>query len=364
MKYIRSAIFTIAILTVSSSAIFAQESETRVVDEVVAQVNDSVITLSQVKRESDEAIDSMVKEGKKTPEQARTEIESKQGELIAGIINEELLMQKGKDSGADSDVDAQINQRFLEIMKQQGLKTLDALYKAMDASGVNADAIRAMWRKQITREAVLNREVDSKLYMGWTAKEIKAYYEANKARFTKPETVTITEIFLNFAGRDEAAVREKAKQLVQQARGGADFAKLAEDNSDRENVKTSKGKVGPLNVKDLEKVFSEAIKDVKVGGVTEPIETAEGIEIFRIDDRQKASQESFYDETEVRKAMTYEKLPEERKKFMTNLRQDAYIKISESYRPLVSPILFAEDRKAEAKKPEDKKDEKKDSKKN
>lgn len=366
MKFIRSAIFTIAILTVSSSAIFAQESETRVVDEVVAQVNDSVITLSQIKRESDEAIDSMVKEGKKTPEQARTEIESKQGELIAGIINEELLMQKGKDSGADSEVDAQINQRFLEIMKQQGAKTLDQLYKMMEASNVNPDTIRTLWRKQITREAVLNREVDSKIYMGLTAKEIKAYYEANKAKFTKPETVTISELFLNFAGRDEAAVREKAKQLVQQARGGADFAKLVEDNSERDNAKETKGKVGPLNVKDLDKVFAEAIKDVKVGGVTEPVETAEGIEIFRVEDRQKASSESFYDETEVRKAMTYERLPEERKKFMSNLRQDAYIKISESYRPLVSPVLFAEDRnnKAEVKKPQDKKEEKKDGKKN
>ncbi len=368
MKYINSAIFTIAILAVSSLPVFAQESATRVVDEVVAQVNDSVITLSQVKRETDEAVDSLVKEGK-TPEQARTEIEAKQGELIAGIINEELLMQKGKDDGFDSDVDAQINQRFVEIMKQQNVKTLDALYKAMEASGVNQESIRALWRKQITRDMVLNREVDSKVYLGWTAREIKAYYEANKAKFTKPETVTVTEIFLNFAGRDMEATKEKAKQLVQQARGGADFAKLVADNSDRPDVQTNKGKAGPLSIKDLDKVFADAIKDVKIGGITEPVETAEGMEIFRIDERQKASAESFYDETEVRKAMTYEKLPEERKKFMTNLRQDAYIKISESYRPVVSPLLFAEDRntnKAEAKKSEDKdkKENKKDGKKN
>lgn len=350
MKYINSAIFIIAILAVSSLAVFAQESETKVVDEVVAQVNDSVITLSQVKREMNEAIDSSVKEGGKTPDQARAEIEAKKGELIAGIVNEELLLQKGKDAGIDSEVEAQINQRFLEIMKQQNVKTLDALYKAMESSGVNQEDIRDLWRKQITRDMVLNREVDSKIYLGWTAKEIKAYYEANKAKFTKPETVTISEIFLNFAGRDEAAVREKAKQLVQQARGGVDFGKLAEENSDRPDAKTNKGKAGVLNVKDLDKLFAESIKDVKIGGITEPVETSEGIEIFRVDDRGKASVESFYDETEVRKAMTYEKLPEERKKFMTNLRQDAYIKISETYRPLVSPLLFADDRKAEVKK--------------
>jgi parvulin-like peptidyl-prolyl isomerase len=199
----------------------------------------------------------------------------------------------------------------------------------------------------------LRREVDGKVYQGLTAKEIKGYYEANKSKFTKPETITISEIFLSFAGRDMEAVRAKAKQLVAQARGGADFGTLAAENSDRPNAKETKGKVPTLNIKDLEKTFAEPLKNVKVGGISEPIELPEeGIEILRIDQRTSASNESVFSEEEVRSAMTYEKLPDERKKFMSTLRRDAYIKISESYRPIVSPILFADDRKAEVKKGE------------
>jgi peptidyl-prolyl cis-trans isomerase SurA len=336
----------------SNLAAFAQETQTQVVDEVVAQVNESVITLSQIKREINETIDSLVKEGKKSPEEARTEVESKQGELIAQIINEELLIQKGKEMGVDSDVEAQINGRFLEIMKQQNIKTLDALYKTMGDSGVDPQNIREMWRKQITRDLVLQRDVDSKTYYSWSPKEIKAYYEANKAKFTKPETISISEIFLSFAGRDEAAVREKAKQLVTQLRGGADFGKLAVENSDRPTAKENKGKVGSLNVIDLDKTFAEPLKNVKVGGISEPIEMPEGIEILRVDERSNASSESFFDEKKVRETLTYEKLPEERKKYMSTLRGDAYIKISENYRPIVSPVLFADERKAEVKKSE------------
>ena len=349
MRYINSAIFIIAILVFSNLSAAAQETEAVVVDEVVAQVNEGVITLSQIKREMKDAIDSLVKEGK-TPEQAKTEIESKRGELIANIINEELLIQKGKEMGVESDVDAQINSRFLQIMKEQNIKSLDALYKAMEEGDVNPQAIREMWRKQIMRDMVLQRDVDGKLYYGWTPKEVKAYYEANKTKFTKPEMIALSEIFLSFAGRDEAAIREKAKQIVTQLRAGADFGKLAEENSDRPNAKATKGKVGTLNVKELDQTFAEPLKNVKVGGVSEPIEMAEGIEILRVDERTNASQESFFDEQEVRKAMTYEKLPDERKKYMSSLRGDAYIKISESYRPLVSPILFADERKAEVKK--------------
>ena len=352
MKYINSAIFIIAILAFANSAVFAQENEAKVVDEVVAQINNSVITLSQIKREMNEAIDSFVKEGK-TPEEAKALIESKQGELIASIINEELILQKGKDlNGLEADVEAQINGRFIEIMKQQNIKSLDALHKAMEASGVDPQGIREVWRKQITKDIVLQREVDSKVYYGWTPKEIKSYYEANKAKFTKPETVSISEIFLGFAGRDETAVREKAKQLLLKLRSGGDFAALAVENSDRPNVKETKGKAGTLNIKELDKVFAEPLKNVKVGGISELIEMPEGIEILRVDARTNASNESVFDENEVRKALTYEKLPDERKKFMTSLREDAYIKISENYRPMVSPIFFADDRKAEVKKSE------------
>ncbi|MDQ3088065.1 MAG: hypothetical protein M3Q78_05645, partial [Acidobacteriota bacterium] len=82
------------------------------------------------------------------------------------------------------------------------------------------------------------------------------------------------------------------------------------------------------------------------------IELTEGMEILRVDERTKATTESFFDENEVRKAMTYEKLPEERKKYVATLRSNAYIKINEEYRPLVSPILLEDTKKAEVKKGE------------
>ncbi len=350
MKQINSAILLIAVLFLTSFSVIAQESETKVVDEVIAQVNDGVITLSRVKREMKDVVDSFVQEGKKTRDQAQTEVESKQGEMIANIINEELLIQKGKELGIESDVEAQINQRFLEIMKKENIKSLDVLYKEMEKTGVNADSIREIWRKQITRDTVLQREVDSKIYFGWSAKEIKSYFDANKAKFTKPETIALSEIFLGFAGRDEAAVREKAKQLVAQIRGGTDFAKLAAENSDRPGAPENKGKVGTLNIKELDERFAKPLQNVKVGGISDPIEIVEGIEILRVDERSKASSESFFDENEVRKAMTYEKLPDERKKYLSTLRQEAYIKINDTYRPQVAPFLLTDERKAEVKK--------------
>ena len=198
VKFISSAIFIAALTVVSVFPAFAQENEPLVIDEVVAQINDGVLTLSRIKREKQTIIDSMVQEGK-TPEAAKAELESKEGELIANLINEELVLQRGKElEGFDADIDAQINQRFVQIMKEQNLKTLDALYKAMESQGVRPTEIREMWRKQIAKDSVLQREVDQKIYWDASGKQLRDFFEANRKKFTKPETVVSFRDFSQF----------------------------------------------------------------------------------------------------------------------------------------------------------------------
>jgi hypothetical protein len=344
MRHFRS--FYVALFTVAmTSAAFAQETQTRVVDEVIAVVNDGVITLSRIKRESKTIIETYVQEGK-TRDEAQKIVDERQGELIAGLINEELLVQRAKDLGLDKEVEENLNQRMLDIMKQYKLKTVDALYAEMEKQGVDPKELRENWRKQAIRERVLQREVQSRVYWEANGKQLKDYFEKNKGKFTKPETISISELFLSFAGRDEAAVREKAKQIYAQLKTGADFAKLAKENGDPGAVTEGTGKAENLVVSQLVDKIAGPLKGLKAGDVTAPIEIEQlGITILKVDLRELASSESVFDENAVRMAILSEKMPTEQKKFMSKLRTESYIKISDSYRPLVSPILFADERK-------------------
>jgi len=219
------AFFAVFVLFSVSFGVAAQETQTRVVDEVVAQVNDGVITLSRIKREKKAIVDGMIQEGKKR-EEAQALVDAKQGELIASLINEELLMQRAKEGGYDSDIDAQINRRFANIMKENNLKTIEELYAAMEKTGINPKDVRENWRKQMVRDLVLQRDLQSKVYWEPSPKQLKEYYEKHKEKFTKQETVSFSELFLGFAGRDEAAVRERAKLLYSLLRNGSDFDKI------------------------------------------------------------------------------------------------------------------------------------------
>lgn len=342
--FIRAAVIFVALFLFSSVTTFAQEGEPVVIDEVIAQANDGVITLSQFKREIAEQIETLMQLGKSKAD-AEKEVEGKKGQLIVILIDDILLMQKGKELGLSEDVEAEVNRRLLEIGRQQGINTIEELYKQMRASNVEPEAIKQRFRIGIMRDMVLSRDVDARIYFNLSDKELKEYFEKHPDKFKKQEEVKLSEIFLSFAGRNEEDVKKKAEQIVAQIRGGADFANLAatySERTDQQGNRTApkdKGFVGAFTLDQLLPLFVDAIKGVKAGGVTEPIKVDEGLEILRVDERIAGSDKPTFEENRVRQAIMQERAPQERKKYVENLRAESYVKIAKDYQPLVANLL-------------------------
>src|SRR5688572_2206716 len=93
-----------------------------VVDEVIVQVNDDVITLSMLKRETRDRIEALKQQGR-TEQQAVDEVAKHQAELIATLINEKLLLQRGKELEMAADIEAEVNRRMLQIAQEQDRKS-------------------------------------------------------------------------------------------------------------------------------------------------------------------------------------------------------------------------------------------------
>jgi peptidyl-prolyl cis-trans isomerase SurA len=314
----------------------AQEGEPVVVDEVIAQVNDGIVTLSQLKSEMKERVDTLKQNGMSEP-QAIAEVEKKKPELIAILINEQLLLQKGKELDFTQRVEDEVNKRMLQVATENHIKTIDQLCEAMKQSGLSCEQARATMRTEIMKQAVLEAEVDSKLFYSWRDDDLHKYFEAHKDKFVKPESVDLSEIFLSLAGKPEADVKAHAEQLVTQLRGGADFGTLAAAYSERSAQ--TKGKIGLFNVPDLRADIAAAIKNVKAGGVSDPLKTDEGYQILRVDARNAGSNAATFAENQVRGAMTEEHIDKAREDYLQNLRNDGYINISANYKGAVEPFL-------------------------
>jgi peptidyl-prolyl cis-trans isomerase SurA len=333
-KLIFSAVAAIGLFAFMPPAAVAQEGEPVVVDEVIAQVNDGVVTLSLVKRELKEQMDELMHRGM-SQSQAAEEVQKHKAELIATLINEQLLMQKGKELELSDKVEAEVNKRMLDAAKENHITNMLDLEKAMRDAGLDPVAVRQTMRAEIMKQAVIETEVDSKIFYGLNPDELHRYFDAHRDKFRKPEVVDLSEIFLNLAGKPEAAVKARADQLVTQLRNGADFKTVATASSERQGD----FHIGLLPVPELRPDIAAAIKNVKAGGVSDPLKTDEGYEIIHVDARTPGSDASVFNENQVREAVTGERAPKAREDYLQSLRDDAYIKLSKDYEDSVRPLL-------------------------
>ena len=363
MKFKYLALLAALLIAFSAMSAFAQEGEMQVVDEVIAQVNDEVITLSMLKRETQERINALKQNGM-TEKQAMDEVAKRQPELIATLINEMLLLQKGKELDLSNDIEAEVNRRMLQIANEQGITSIEKLYDAMRASGLVPEDVRRTMRTEMMKQAVLQQEVDRKVYLGFSSDEVKKYYDANADKFRKPESIKISEIYLSTIGKDEAAVKARALELITQARAGADFAALAAANSEREKngertAPKDKGYVGEFDVPSLREDLLPVLKDMKAGGISEPIRTNEGFQILRVDARTPAGSTPTFNDNRVREQMLMERQQKERESYLQSLRNEAFIKVTESYKASVDPLLKIQAPVAAKSNDKEKKDDKK-----
>jgi peptidyl-prolyl cis-trans isomerase SurA len=338
-----AALLAVGAFVIAPTIISAQEGEPIVVDEVIAQVNDGVITLSMLKREMRERIEELKQNGM-TEQQAADNVAKNQAGIIVTLINGQILLQKGKELDLADEVEAAVNRRMLEIARTQNITSMEKLEEAMKQSGIDPATIKQTMRTEMMKQAVIEREVDAKIYYGPTSDDLHKYFDAHKDQFRKPESVKLSEIFLGLAGKPEADVKARAVQIVTQARGGADFGTLAATYSERESggvrvAVQNKGDVGLFEVPALRPDIAAAIKNLKAGGISDPLRSDEGFQIIRVDVRNPGSDVPTFNEARVREAITAERTPKEREVYLQNLRNDAYIKLADSYQDSVVPLL-------------------------
>ena len=122
--------------------------------------------------------------------------------------------------------------------------------------------------------------------------EIRAEYEKRKDSFNVPEQVTAAHILVSVkpdSGPEaEAAARKKAEDLAAKAKSGADFAKLADENTDDPSGKGQGGKLPPFSRGQMVPEFEEAAFAMAPGEIRGPIKTQFGYHIIKLIEKTSA----------------------------------------------------------------------------
>ncbi len=146
--------------------------------------------------------------------------------------------------------------------------------------------------------------------------DLKSFYELNRDSFKSLEAVRAQHILIpvaaNSAEAQTSAAKAKADALVAQLRAGADFAKLALENSEDPGSKTRGGDVGWFERGRMVPEFENAAFSLAIGAISDPVKTQFGFHILRVNEKRPEGVKPF---EEVRAELT-ERFTEERTKTM------------------------------------------------
>jgi peptidyl-prolyl cis-trans isomerase D len=128
--------------------------------------------------------------------------------------------------------------------------------------------------------------------------EIRAAYEQRKDTFTVPEQVNASHILISAkpdaTPEADAAARAKATALAAKAKApGADFAKLANENTDDPSGKTTGGKLPPFSHGQMVPEFEAAAFSMAPGEIRGPIKTQFGYHIIKVESKTPARTRTF-----------------------------------------------------------------------
>jgi peptidyl-prolyl cis-trans isomerase SurA len=330
----RFLLFLVACLAAVPVALSADS----VVEEIIARVNNQIITRSEYLREKEQLKQEVQQQ---EPGNADRVYAEREKDVLRGLIDQDLLLDKGKDLGITADTD--LIKRLDEIRKQMNLESMEDLEKAAQAQGVSYEDFKQNLRNSIITQKVIGQEVGSHIQV--TKEEAKKFYDQHKDELQQPETVRLSEILISTqkpapgekaASADPdpqqlAAAEAKTKDLLDQIQKGASFEDVAKKNSDGPTAAQG-GDLGEFKRGVLSKELEDKTFAMKPGDVSDVIRTKQGFVILKVTEHTQAGVPALKQvEPKVQEALYMQKLQPALREYLTKLREEAFLDVKPGY---------------------------------
>jgi peptidyl-prolyl cis-trans isomerase SurA len=258
------------------------------VEEIVARVNDQIITRSDYDRSMKELDGELRQRGA-----SMQEISASHKDLLRNLIDQQLWLSKGKELSINGETE--LVKQLDEIRKKYNMESLEDLEKAAKEQGVSFEDFKANIRNGIITQEVMRDQVGRKIQI--TPGELDRYYAAHKQEYAQQESVRLSEILISpgtpapsatTPGAVEpddpaklAAAKSRADDIEAKLHAGGDFSLLAKSFSDGTTASEG-GDLGQFERGKMAKVLEDKVFALKAGEYTEPVQTRQGYVIFKV----------------------------------------------------------------------------------
>ncbi|MSP63689.1 MAG: hypothetical protein EXR72_25755 [Myxococcales bacterium] len=315
----------LAALTLTRSSAWAAPIT---IERIAAVVNTEIILLSEVKERAAQS-------GQTLDEHAGSPIEKRQVEQALKAVTDKMvddvlvIQQAGELKLAVEE--AEIDRAIDEVKKQNKLDQ-EAFVRALSEQGYTLSSYRKDLRKQLLRLKVINTAVRARISV--SDEEVKAFYDQSARQAGDHKQAHVRHVLIAVPpGSDVKTVEKKrlaAAKVLEQARAGQDFAKLASQFSDDAATKDVGGDLGW--VKQGEGI-AEAMAEVifamdEANEVRGPIRTERGFEVLQLIEKKDSDVRPFAEVKEqIRQQLYTSQMEKQTQLWLSELRKKAHVDV-------------------------------------
>jgi peptidyl-prolyl cis-trans isomerase SurA len=304
----------------------------KTIEEVVARVNNEIITRSEFDKARQTAGDDARQEcqNRCTPEQLKTNIEDREKTTLRDLIDQSLLVQRAKDMGIS--VEPELIKKLDQIRIDNKLPSMEELEKAVSAQGLNWEDFKNNIRSTLLTQRVISSEVGSHITV--TDDELTKYYEAHKAEFIRPEQVALREIEISTQGKSPDEIPElkkKAETALKRVKDGEDFGEIAKRFSDG-STKNQNGFLGVYKRGELSPELEAVVFKMKKNELTDVMETKQGFLILQVLEHYDEGEQSLAKvKNEIMDKLYSARMEPAMREYLKTLREQSYVVIKPGY---------------------------------
>lgn len=262
------------------------QAEPQPLDKVIAVVDKGVIMQSEL----DERLFQVVHNARAN-NLSLPDIESLRKQVLDHLIGEHLQLQIAQRIGFQVS-DEQVN-RAVEQVRQSNQLSPEQFIAQLEKDGMSLAELREKLRHDITLQQVQQAMVQQRIHI--SPLEIDNFLKSADAKFWISPEYQLGHILISLSQSASAeeveAAQQKAAELVQKIRAGANFAEVAIAESDGPAA-LSGGDLGWRKTSDLPSLFADMLPPLEAGDVSEPARSPAGFHILKVYNKRGGEQQT------------------------------------------------------------------------
>lgn len=311
------------------------KSHAKMLDRIVAVVNDDIITLSELEESGKEYLSRVQKQA--PADKLDDFMQQARERVLTKLITQRLISQQATLANIQL-TDEEFDHHYKQNLAKMGI-THEEFLRKLKETGLSEERYKTDLRNKLLRDKLILYEVRSKIVV--TDEMLEEYYKTEYAEEVDEGGFYLLQMGFTWKTDKEseqtpeqlkaakARAKKRAEEIRQQVIDGADFSRLARQNSDLPSAEDG-GDLGVFQKDELAPYMRDAILALDVGDISPILETPNGYQFFKLlsrqdgDDTEQASIEAV--ESDLRAKLMEKKFEEAYTEWVEKIKKGSYIK--------------------------------------